>query len=188
MGLIADNPVLHRKSGTSDIAVKLKVHGMRRNAQVQATTLLCSCRCTCTSRVQLTGLRRRTRSLRNEAAFANNASFRGIGTSSINLSQAPLRTSPNNPSLNGRKFRLAVIGSGPAGFYAASRILSSQGSENAQVDMYEELPVPFGLVRYGVAPDHPEVKVSLKMGYPPLLARTAIERRRQRIWLMSSRL
>ena len=55
--------------------------------------------------------------------------------------------------------RLAVIGSGPAGFYAASRILGLKGSQNVQIDMYEELPVPFGLVRYGVAPDHPEVKV-----------------------------
>lgn len=62
-------------------------------------------------------------------------------------------------SLADRKFRLAVVGSGPAGFYAASRILSSQGSSNAEIHMFEELPVPFGLVRYGVAPDHPEVKV-----------------------------
>lgn len=53
--------------------------------------------------------------------------------------------------------RVAVVGSGPAGFYAASRLLSKQ--QNAVVDMYEKLPVPFGLARYGVAPDHPEVKV-----------------------------
>lgn len=53
--------------------------------------------------------------------------------------------------------RLGVIGSGPAGFYAAARVL--QKLDNARVDMYEKLPVPFGLVRYGVAPDHPEVKV-----------------------------
>jgi adrenodoxin-NADP+ reductase len=56
-----------------------------------------------------------------------------------------------------RPFRVAVVGSGPAGFYAASRLLSKV--EDAVVDMYEQLPVPFGLVRYGVAPDHPEVKV-----------------------------
>lgn len=54
-------------------------------------------------------------------------------------------------------FRLAVIGSGPAGFYAAYRVMSKM--ENAVVDMYEHLPVPYGLVRFGVAPDHPEVKV-----------------------------
>ena len=52
---------------------------------------------------------------------------------------------------------MAVLGSGPAGFYTAYKVMSS--IDNAVVDMYEYLPVPFGLVRYGVAPDHPEVKV-----------------------------
>ena len=54
-------------------------------------------------------------------------------------------------------FRVAVIGSGPAGFYAASKLMSR--IDHAVVDMYEQLPVPYGLVRFGVAPDHPEVKV-----------------------------
>jgi adrenodoxin-NADP+ reductase len=58
---------------------------------------------------------------------------------------------------NGRPFRLAVIGSGPAGFYTAYRAMTK--IQDAKVDMYEALPVPFGLVRFGVAPDHPEVKV-----------------------------
>ncbi|CAB4406299.1 unnamed protein product [Rhizophagus irregularis] len=53
-------------------------------------------------------------------------------------------------------FHLAVIGSGPAGFYTAYRVLKEH--PNTLVDMYEALPIPFGLVRYGVAPDHPEVK------------------------------
>lgn len=53
--------------------------------------------------------------------------------------------------------RVAIVGSGPAGFYAAKRLLAL--TEHGVVDMYEQLPVPFGLVRYGVAPDHPEVKV-----------------------------
>ena len=52
---------------------------------------------------------------------------------------------------------MAVVGSGPAGFYSAYKVM--QGIENAVVDMYDRLPVPFGLVRFGVAPDHPEVKV-----------------------------
>ncbi|NWS56158.1 ADRO protein, partial [Chunga burmeisteri] len=52
--------------------------------------------------------------------------------------------------------RLCVVGSGPAGFYTAQHILKHHGG--AQVDIYEKLPVPFGLVRFGVAPDHPEVK------------------------------
>jgi adrenodoxin-NADP+ reductase len=55
-----------------------------------------------------------------------------------------------------RPFRLAIVGSGPAGFYTASRVLKHYHDTN--IDMYEKLPVPFGLVRYGVAPDHPEVK------------------------------
>ena len=63
-------------------------------------------------------------------------------------------------TLGGRRpFRLGIIGSGPAGFYSALRIL--QKSPDAIVDMYEQLPTPFGLVRYGVAPDHPEVKVRI---------------------------
>ena len=36
-----------------------------------------------------------------------------------------------------------------------------QGHPGAEIDIYEKLPVPFGLVRFGVAPDHPEVKVSV---------------------------
>jgi len=58
---------------------------------------------------------------------------------------------------DGRPFRMAVIGSGPAGFYTAYKVMSS--IQNSMVDMYESLPAPFGLVRFGVAPDHPEVKV-----------------------------
>lgn len=75
--------------------------------------------------------------------------------------QAPRVRAPYSTSaLHDRPFRVAVIGSGPAGFYAAYRLLSK--SNDAVVDMYEQLPAPFGLVRYGVAPDHPEVKVFLK--------------------------
>ncbi|WWC73827.1 uncharacterized protein I206_107799 [Kwoniella pini CBS 10737] len=62
-----------------------------------------------------------------------------------------------------RPLKIAIIGSGPSGFYTASRILNSIPSDspngqNVQVHMYERLPTPYGLVRYGVAPDHPEVK------------------------------
>ena len=64
-------------------------------------------------------------------------------------------------SLANHELRIAIVGSGPSAFYAASRLLAMQDSARLRVDMYEELPVPFGLVRYGVAPDHPEVKVSL---------------------------
>ncbi|MEH6445751.1 MAG: molybdopterin-dependent oxidoreductase [Oceanospirillaceae bacterium] len=50
----------------------------------------------------------------------------------------------------------AVIGSGPSGFYTAEEILKQMPL--AKVDMFERLPTPFGLVRYGVAPDHPRIK------------------------------
>jgi ferredoxin--NADP+ reductase len=56
--------------------------------------------------------------------------------------------------------RIAVIGSGPAGFYTAGHLLkeSEQGGRPLDVDMFERLPTPWGLVRSGVAPDHPKIK------------------------------
>ncbi|MCM3660868.1 FAD-dependent oxidoreductase [Georgenia satyanarayanai] len=55
-----------------------------------------------------------------------------------------------------KPLRVALIGAGPAGIYAAD-ILSKAGLE-VSIDLYERLPAPFGLVRYGVAPDHPRIK------------------------------
>ncbi|MCZ6669960.1 MAG: FAD-dependent oxidoreductase [Acidobacteria bacterium] len=55
-----------------------------------------------------------------------------------------------------RPLRVAIIGSGPSGFYAAEGLLRS--GLRVKVDMFEKLPPPFGLVRYGVAPDHPKIK------------------------------
>ncbi|XP_022900453.2 NADPH:adrenodoxin oxidoreductase, mitochondrial [Onthophagus taurus] len=52
--------------------------------------------------------------------------------------------------------KICIVGSGPAGFYAAQHLLKH--TPEAKIDVYEKLPVPFGLVRFGVAPDHPEVK------------------------------
>jgi ferredoxin--NADP+ reductase len=52
--------------------------------------------------------------------------------------------------------RVAVIGSGPAGFYAAGALLGADVP--VEVDMIERLPTPWGLVRLGVAPDHPKIK------------------------------
>ncbi|KAJ0422825.1 hypothetical protein BJY00DRAFT_279528 [Aspergillus carlsbadensis] len=72
------------------------------------------------------------------------------------FSQFPQRRHSSQAVQTDRPFRVAVVGSGPAGFYAAYRLLGKV--DNAVVDMYEKLPVPFGLARYGVAPDHPEVK------------------------------
>jgi len=53
-------------------------------------------------------------------------------------------------------FQIAVIGSGPSGFYATEALLRS--GVPVAVDMFEQLPVPYGLVRFGVAPDHPRLK------------------------------
>src|SRR3982750_4906187 len=55
-----------------------------------------------------------------------------------------------------RALRVAIIGSGPAGFYAAGALLDADVP--LEVDMLERLPTPWGLVRLGVAPDHPKLK------------------------------
>jgi ferredoxin--NADP+ reductase len=56
--------------------------------------------------------------------------------------------------------RVAIVGSGPAGFYAAGHLLKSKSHPDlcVQVDMFDRLPTPWGLVRAGVAPDHPNIK------------------------------
>ena len=54
-------------------------------------------------------------------------------------------------------WKIAVIGSGPAGFYSAGEIFR-QKSWEIKVDMFERLSTPFGLVRGGVAPDHQKIK------------------------------
>src|SRR5262249_45495197 len=58
---------------------------------------------------------------------------------------------------NDKSLRVAVVGSGPAGFYAAERLLKTDGL-TVEVEMFERLPTPWGLVRAGVAPDHPNIK------------------------------
>ncbi len=61
-----------------------------------------------------------------------------------------------------RPFRVAVVGSGPAGFYATGALLASE-DPRVEVDMIERLPTPWGLVRLGVAPDHPELKAASRV-------------------------
>lgn len=58
--------------------------------------------------------------------------------------------------------RVAIVGAGPAGFYAAERLFKEKDL-SVQVDMFERLPIPFGLVRFGVAPDHPKIKSVTKV-------------------------
>ena len=60
-----------------------------------------------------------------------------------------------NPDLD--LLRVAIVGSGPSGFYAAGLLLRRDDAQ-VQVDMFDRLPTPWGLVRAGVAPDHPNIK------------------------------
>ena len=57
----------------------------------------------------------------------------------------------------GKPARIAIIGSGPAGFYTAEHLLKSEDA-TFEVDIFDRLPTPYGLVRAGVAPDHPKIK------------------------------
>jgi ferredoxin--NADP+ reductase len=61
-----------------------------------------------------------------------------------------------------RPLRAAIVGSGPAGFYAAEHLLKRDDIA-VEVDMFDRLPTPFGLVRAGVAPDHPKIKSVIRM-------------------------
>lgn len=56
------------------------------------------------------------------------------------------------------KLRLAIVGAGPAGIYAADILLKHERPFDVSIDLFEQLPAPYGLVRYGVAPDHPRIK------------------------------
>ncbi|RNE49963.1 FAD-dependent oxidoreductase [Corynebacterium alimapuense] len=57
--------------------------------------------------------------------------------------------------------RVAVIGAGPAGIYASDQLIRN-GEREVLVDLFEQMPAPFGLIRYGVAPDHPRIKGIVK--------------------------
>lgn len=56
--------------------------------------------------------------------------------------------------------RVAVVGAGPAGIYASDLLIKSD--VDVQIDLFERMPAPFGLIRYGVAPDHPRIKGIIK--------------------------
>ncbi len=61
----------------------------------------------------------------------------------------------------GKPLRVAIIGAGPTGFYAAEHLFKQDGLA-VEVDMFDRLPTPFGLVRFGVAPDHQKIKTVTK--------------------------
>jgi ferredoxin--NADP+ reductase len=56
------------------------------------------------------------------------------------------------------KLRLAIVGAGPAGIYAADILNKYERAFDVSIDLFDRLPAPYGLVRYGVAPDHPRIK------------------------------
>ena len=61
-------------------------------------------------------------------------------------------------------FKVAIIGAGPAGYFAAQALQNSQNEDRIfAIDMIERLPTPWGLVRSGVAPDHPKIKTVSKV-------------------------
>ena len=66
------------------------------------------------------------------------------------------------------KLRLAVVGAGPAGIYASDLIIKAQRDFDVSIDLFDLLPAPYGLVRYGVAPDHPRIKGIIKALYEVL--------------------
>ncbi len=66
------------------------------------------------------------------------------------------------------KLRLAVVGAGPAGIYASDLILKAERDFEVSIDLFDLLPAPYGLVRYGVAPDHPRIKGIIRALYEVL--------------------
>ncbi len=68
----------------------------------------------------------------------------------------------SQPGTAEQPLRVAVIGSGPAGFYVTQHLFRAPDTV-VEIDMFESLPTPFGLVRFGVAPDHPKIKSVTKV-------------------------
>ncbi|MBV9605611.1 MAG: FAD-dependent oxidoreductase [Solirubrobacterales bacterium] len=76
---------------------------------------------------------------------------RGTGDHPAAANVGEVNVTDNSP------LRVAIVGAGPSGFYAAGQLLAVPDPEFA-VDLYDRLPTPYGLVRSGVAPDHPKIK------------------------------
>lgn len=68
---------------------------------------------------------------------------------------------PNQLGSEHRPLRVAIVGSGPSGFYSAESLFKT--GLNVVVNMFDRLPAPYGLVRYGVAPDHGKIKNVIKI-------------------------
>ncbi|WP_417217344.1 FAD-dependent oxidoreductase [Arthrobacter sp.] len=67
----------------------------------------------------------------------------------------------SNPAAD-RPLRVAIIGAGPAGVYAADILTKAEREFEVSIDLFDGYPAPYGLIRYGVAPDHPRIKGIVK--------------------------
>lgn len=74
--------------------------------------------------------------------------------------RTPLALVPKHRASRTEGLRVAVVGAGPAGMYAADELLKLPGVD---VDVFDRLPTPHGLARYGVAPDHPKTKQVIEL-------------------------
>src|SRR4051812_10216699 len=90
--------------------------------------------------------------------------FSSVGISKLNsvwiVRATPAAVKPRDlrpPGDMTEPLRAAIVGAGPSGFYAAGQILAADEPHFA-VDLYDRLPTPYGLIRSGVAPDHPKIK------------------------------
>lgn len=88
-----------------------------------------------------------------------------VSTSSSSSSKLARNLSLHSFKPSHHNVKIAIVGSGPAALYTAQYILKNlniSADNRLAIDIYEKLPVPFGLVRYGVAPDHQDVKNVMK--------------------------
>lgn len=71
-----------------------------------------------------------------------------------------MSTAPLDPRAEAPHLRVAVVGAGPAGIYAGNILANAvrEAGGTVAIDLFESLPAPYGLIRYGVAPDHPRIK------------------------------
>jgi ferredoxin/flavodoxin---NADP+ reductase len=73
-----------------------------------------------------------------------------------------------------QNYKVAIVGAGPAGYFAAQALQNLQTDDlQFSIDMIERLPTPWGLVRSGVAPDHPKIKTVAKYLKRSLLPETS---------------
>ena len=84
---------------------------------------------------------------------------------------------PSQASPRSRPARIAIVGSGPSGFYTAAALFK-QKEQPIEVDFFDRLPTPYGLVRGGVAPDHQNIKAVIRV-YDKLARRDQLHFQRQ---------